>query len=262
VSITKPTSGKTITPSSVSDMHTALRTTVNAIDPTSVGRQSINHHQLGTASLVQKSTVSNQTTFTLIDNVISNYNSSTTAVGLIYTNAAQLLSEVTSWDLLNSITYSGGFQPKTGSPMIIQYNLHLMDLRDASGNAVQIPKTPAGLYTSFNFMIFFALVLERTAPDGSTANVVIEESVNGVDFNESLYYYHNRSQTNAFAATVDRDCAEQPVAFTVMHETLEGYTYNSVKLYSAICPTLDTSTVYKGNVTNGVLSVLCLEPGA
>tara|TARA_R110002020_G_scaffold95554_3_gene229190 strand:+ start:17198 stop:17932 length:735 start_codon:yes stop_codon:yes gene_type:complete len=244
-------------------MHESLRTTVNAIDPTSVGRQSINHHQLGTASLVQKSTVSNQTTFTLIDNKISHYNSSTTAVGLVYTTASQLLSEVSTWDLLNSITYSGGFKPKTGSPMIIQYNLKVMDVRDASGNVLAVPFiAPGSTNSSQNFMIFFALLLERTAPDGSTDNVVIEESVNGVDFVESRFYYHNSSELSATVATADRASAEQPVAFTVMHESLEGYTYNSVKLYCAMCPTFNTSTVYKGNVTNGVLSVLCLEPGA
>tara|TARA_R110002020_G_scaffold226137_3_gene436549 strand:+ start:892 stop:1680 length:789 start_codon:yes stop_codon:yes gene_type:complete len=260
--ITKPTSGSTITPSSVEDMHTSLRTTVNAVDPTSIGRQSINHHQMGSGSLVQRSTVSNQTAYVLIDNKISNYNSSTGALGLVYSTPAQLLTEVSGWDLLNSITYSGGFKPRTGSPMIIQYNLRLMDLRDASGNAVQIPTVAAGLFQSYNFMIFFALVLERTNASGSTDNVVIEESVNGVDFNESLLYYYDDSRTGSGVSTVDRDCADQPVAFTVMHETLKGYTYNSVKLYSALCPTQASSTTYKGLVTNGVLSVLCLEPGA
>jgi hypothetical protein len=248
MAITKPTSGSIITPSSVEDMHTNLRTTVNAIEPTSIGRQSINHHQLGTASLVQKATVSNQTTFTLIDNKISDYNATAGTVGLIYSSHSQLLTEVTSWDLLNSITYTTALTPKTSSPMIIQYNMRVMDLRDASGAAVTIPFT--------SFTIWFALVLERTNASGSTDNIVIEESVNCVDFGEGLVYRYDAS------STANRNSTDQPVAFTVVHETEEGYSYGKIALYSALSASSVTSTTYKGNVSNGVLSVLLLEPGA
>tara|TARA_R110000824_G_scaffold110497_6_gene258578 strand:- start:3613 stop:4359 length:747 start_codon:yes stop_codon:yes gene_type:complete len=248
MAITKPTSGSVITPSSVEDMHTTLRTTVNAIDPTSIGRQSINHYQLSTASLVQKATVSNQTTFTLIDNKVSDYNTTAGTVGLVYSSASQLLTEVTSWDVLNSITYTTALTPKTSSPMIIQYNMRVMDLRDASGNAVTIP------YVTFT--IWFALVLERTDASGSADNIVIEESVNCVDFGEGLVYRHDAS------STVNRNKTDQPVAFSVVHETEEGYSYSKVALYSAINPQAATSTTYNGAVTNGVLSLLLLEPGA
>lgn len=258
MSITIPTSGEAITNTSLENLHEEARTVVNAIDPTNVGRSSINDVQLGTATLVQKSGVGLSGGVSLyISDRVSTYNSTTSARGLVYSSAAELYTEVSSWPTIETVTFNS-FTPKNNSPMIIQFNCRVAGFTDVASSYTPIAVPNA------SFMMFFAIQVERTT-GGSADNFIIEESVVGVHLQESLTYKTETSGTTVSrfgSGSYHSSALEHAVANAAMHLASSSSTYTSIKIKGALCPCYGAaSTAWTANITNSFASMLLLEPG-
>ena len=254
MSITTPKSSDQITNTSVEQMHNETRAIVNDLVETNIGRSSINVSQLGAATLVQNSGRNFLLGNTYVTAVVTAYNSSTGATGLYYTSTAELLTEATSWTTImstNAVAASGTTY-KSNSPMIINYNCRVSEFVNSGGTAIVLPFA--------NYMIFFAIIIERTNSSGSADNVIIEESVAGVHLAESLTY-----NTDDSSGTENRiGGIEQAVSFSALHTIDPAFTYGFIRIKAAICPceSSTTSTTDKINLKNGFVSFIVMEPGA
>ena len=254
MSITTPTSSDQITVSSIETMHDETRIIVNDLAPTNIGRSSINTDHLGAATLVQESGVQVNLQNTVTAEV-SSYGGSTS--GLAYASHAALLAEITTWTTVTTAAISTT-TIRNGSPMIINFSCNAAQFLNSSS---------AVMKTTEQFMVWFAILIERTITStGSADNLVIEEAVVGVHLQESTQY---REENTALGATqhVDRiGGINHPVSYTAMHETSSSYTYGTIKLKAAICP-CDVSLVggasgNKFKVECAYLNYIILEPGS
>jgi hypothetical protein len=260
MSITTPKSSEQITNTSIEQMHDQTRTIVNGLDATNVGRSSLNIAQLGTATLVQNSGISAVAGNTYITSAVSRWvTGGGSTRGLEYVTLSGLLSEVTSWQTLMSMS-SSGVTYKNNSPMIINFNCRVAEFLNASNTEI---------VTEIPFMIWFGILIERTNAAGSADNVVIEESVVGVHLQESIKYITDTAST---PTEVDRiGGIEQAVAYTAMHTIDSSFTYGNVIIKAAICPCSAayaqpsppaSPTNQKINIKNAFSSFIVLEPGS
>lgn len=277
MSITKPTSGATITQASVTDMHDQARAVVNDLQPTNIGRSSINTSQLGTASVVQNCAHASRTVGTgYVTAIISKYEagvSSGLSYSLVQGAGNSLYGEVNSWDTILSINAAepSGVTYTNNSPMIINFNFRVGQFEyNSGGGSFASTAANGGTVTSGGYMIWFGVIIERTDSGGSAANIVIEESVVGVHMPESAKYNLDGS---SFSQRID--AVDQAVSYTVMHtieRTLSQYTYGYVRIKAAISPcasayagaspSATASGNHRINVPSGFGSILILEPGA
>ena len=276
MSITKPTSGATITQASVTDMHDQARAVVNDLQPTNIGRSSINTSQLGTASVVQNCAEAHRNTSTgYVTAIISKYEagvSSGLSYSLVQGAGNSLYGEVNSWDTILSInaTEPSGVTYTHNSPMIINFNFRVGQFEVKGGGGSFASAAANASVPNGGYMIWFGVIIERTDSGGSAANIVIEESVVGVHMPECAQY--NLDGSN-FAERID--AVDQAVSYTVMHtieRTLSQYTYGYVRIKAAISPcasayagaspSATASGNHRINVPSGFGSILILEPGA
>ena len=257
MSVSKPKSAETITDTTIRDMQDNVSNVVNNIQPTNVGRSSINTAHLGTASLVIASGVAGSGGITRVSNYVSAYNTSVATYGLSYTTVGvQLYSEVSSWQTIATLNLATA-NYKDKSPMVINFNCRIAEYLNSGNTEIKVDFD--------SIMIWFGIIIERTdVATSSVNNLVIEESVVGVHLQES------RTYINASASAVDRvGGIEQAINHSIMHITDDLYNYNHIRIKAAVCPCDSsfagaTPATYdkKVSVRNQFASYIVYEPGA
>jgi hypothetical protein len=249
MSITTPKSSDQITVGSIETMHDQTRAMVNDLAPTNIGRSSINTDHLGSATLVQAA----GSTHDLEDNIsaeVSSYGGSN--YGLAYPSHAALLAEITSWDDVATATISAT-TIRNGSPMIINFSSNVAKFLDSSS---------AEVVTTEKFMVWFAILIERTSIlTGSSTNIAIEEALVGVHLQESIVYLNDSSADENRIGGINH-----AVSYTAMHETSGSNTYSTIKLKAAVCPCDSTlvggASNKKVKLESSYLNFIILEPGS